>query len=92
MPLTEPVKRILANHESDNPGTRANLARIPMQGELGLTGRLLIRPAEGLIGSEAVSVLLNSSSSFPQKREPGIQPLWVPAFAGTTGEWGRGWR
>ena len=28
MVLTEPVKRILANYESDNPGTKANLARI----------------------------------------------------------------
>ena len=28
MELTDPVKRILSNYESDNPGTKANLARI----------------------------------------------------------------
>jgi class I fructose-bisphosphate aldolase len=35
MALTDPVKRILDNHESDNPGTKANLARILLQGSLG---------------------------------------------------------
>ena len=31
MELTGPVKRILENYESDNPGTKANLARILLQ-------------------------------------------------------------
>lgn len=46
MPLTEPVKRILASYESDNPGTNANLARILIQGKLGGTSRLLILPVD----------------------------------------------
>jgi len=46
MLLTEPVKRILANYESDNPGTKANLARILMQGKLGGTGKLVILPVD----------------------------------------------
>ena len=46
MALTEPVKRILANYESDNPGTKANLARILMQGKLGGTGKLVILPVD----------------------------------------------
>ena len=46
MELTEPVKRILSNYESDNPGTKANLARILLQGRLGGTGRLLILPVD----------------------------------------------
>jgi fructose-bisphosphate aldolase, class I len=46
MSLTEPVKRILGNYESDNPGTKANLARILMQGRLGGTGKLLILPVD----------------------------------------------
>ena len=46
MSLTEPVKRILSNYESDNPGTKANLARILMQGRLGGTGKLLILPVD----------------------------------------------
>src|SRR5713101_3952336 len=46
MELTDPVKRILSNYESDNPGTKANLARILLQGKLGGTGRLLILPVD----------------------------------------------
>ena len=44
MELTDPVKRILSNYESDNPGTKANLARILLQGRLDGTGRLLTLP------------------------------------------------
>ncbi|MBT6829522.1 MAG: fructose-bisphosphate aldolase, partial [Rhodospirillaceae bacterium] len=32
MKVTQRVRKILANYESDNPGTKANLARILMQG------------------------------------------------------------
>jgi len=46
MELTDPVKRILSNYESDNPGTKANLARILLQGRLGGTGKLLILPVD----------------------------------------------
>jgi class I fructose-bisphosphate aldolase len=46
MPLSETVQRILANYESDNPGTKANLARILMHGKLGGTGKLLILPVD----------------------------------------------
>jgi class I fructose-bisphosphate aldolase len=40
MELSEPVKRIFSFHESDNPGTKANPARILLHGKLGGTGRL----------------------------------------------------
>ncbi|HUA51527.1 MAG TPA: class I fructose-bisphosphate aldolase [Candidatus Sulfotelmatobacter sp.] len=46
MRISERVKQILANYESDNPGTKANLARILMQGRLGGTGRLVILPVD----------------------------------------------
>jgi class I fructose-bisphosphate aldolase len=46
MQLTETVKTILSHYESDNPGTKANLARILMQGKLGGTGKLLILPVD----------------------------------------------
>src|ERR1700688_1974564 len=42
MKITPRVKRILDMYESDNPGTKANLARILMQGKLGGSGRLVI--------------------------------------------------
>jgi fructose-bisphosphate aldolase, class I len=44
--MTETVSRILSYYESDNPGTKANLARILMQGKLGGTGRLVILPVD----------------------------------------------
>jgi len=46
MRLSERVKQILSNYESDNPGTKANLARILMHGRLGGTGRLVILPVD----------------------------------------------
>jgi class I fructose-bisphosphate aldolase len=46
MQLTETVKTILSHYESDNPGTKANIARILMQGKLGGTGKVLILPVD----------------------------------------------
>jgi len=46
MKITPKVRRILANYESDNPGTKSNLARILMHGRLGGSGRLLILPVD----------------------------------------------
>ena len=46
MKMTSKVKKILGNYESDCPGTKANLARILMQGRLGGTGKLLILPVD----------------------------------------------
>ena len=46
MKLTPAVQKILSNYESDNPGTKANLARILMQGRLGGTGKLVILPVD----------------------------------------------
>ena len=39
MNVTPEVRRILKNYESDNPGTKANLVRILMEGKLRGTGR-----------------------------------------------------
>jgi class I fructose-bisphosphate aldolase len=46
MKLTRRVKEILSWYESDNPGTKANLARILMAGKLGGTGRMVILPVD----------------------------------------------
>jgi class I fructose-bisphosphate aldolase len=46
MKITPRVKKILSAYESDNPGTKANLARILMQGRLGGTGKLVILPVD----------------------------------------------
>jgi len=44
--MTNNVKKILSNYESDNPGVKANLARILMSGKLGGTGKLVILPVD----------------------------------------------
>ena len=46
MRISQRVRKILANYESDNPGTKANLARILMHGRLGGSGRLVILPVD----------------------------------------------
>ncbi len=46
MKLTQKVQEILSWYESDNPGTKGNLARILMEGKLGGTGRMVILPVD----------------------------------------------
>src|SRR5437773_7743120 len=46
MKITTRVRKILANYESDNPGSKANLASILMHGRLGGTGKLVILPVD----------------------------------------------
>ncbi|HYZ30650.1 MAG TPA: class I fructose-bisphosphate aldolase [Crenalkalicoccus sp.] len=46
MQLTPKVREILSWYESDNPGTKANLSRILMEGKLGGTGRMVILPVD----------------------------------------------
>lgn len=46
MKISATVKKILSNYESDNPGTKANLARILMHGKLGGTGKMVILPVD----------------------------------------------
>src|SRR6187200_1112282 len=46
MPLTDRVKQILSWYGSDNPGVRANLARMMNHGALAGTGKLVILPVD----------------------------------------------
>ncbi len=46
MQLTPKVKEILSWYESDNAGTKANLARMLMTGKLAGTGKLVILPVD----------------------------------------------
>src|SRR3989449_7225349 len=45
-PMTERVHEILRWYESDNPGTRTNLARLLNHGRLGGTGKFVILPVD----------------------------------------------
>src|SRR6266481_293605 len=46
MRISQRVKKILAGYESDNPGTKSNLARILMHGRLGGSGKVVILPVD----------------------------------------------
>ena len=46
MKATRIVRNILANYEADNPGVKANLCRILMNGKLGGTGKMIILPVD----------------------------------------------
>ena len=46
MRISRNVKKILNYYESDNPGVKANLARILMSGRLAGTGKLVILPVD----------------------------------------------
>jgi class I fructose-bisphosphate aldolase len=46
MRLTRRVRDILSRYEGDNPGTKANLARILMNGKLGGSGKMIILPVD----------------------------------------------
>ena len=66
MTMTPTVKAILDNYESDNPGVKANLARILMQGRLGGTGKLIILPVDqGFEHGPARSFSVNAPAYDP---------------------------
>ena len=64
--MTPIVKSILDKYESDNPGVKANLARILMQGKLGGTGKLVILPVDqGFEHGPARSFAINPAAYDP---------------------------
>jgi len=66
MSFTPTVKSILDQYESDNPGTKANLARILTQGHLGGTGKLVILPVDqGFEHGPARSFAINPAAYDP---------------------------
>jgi class I fructose-bisphosphate aldolase len=66
MRVSQRVRKILSNYESDNPGTKANLARILMHGRLGGSGKLLILPVDqGFEHGPARSFAKNSPAYDP---------------------------
>lgn len=66
MNVTQKVKEILSYYESDNPGTKNNLAKILMHGKLGGTGNLVILPVDqGFEHGPARSFAANSEAYDP---------------------------
>jgi len=66
MTFTPTVKAILDKYESDNPGVKANLARILTHGRLGGTGKLIILPVDqGFEHGPARSFAVNAPAYDP---------------------------
>ncbi len=66
MKVSQRVRKILSHYESDNPGSKANLARILMHGRLGGSGRLVILPVDqGLEHGPARSFAPNPDAYDP---------------------------
>jgi class I fructose-bisphosphate aldolase len=66
MKATKRVREILGWYESDNPGTKANIARFLMQGKLAGTGKLVILPVDqGFEHGPARSFAVNPDAYDP---------------------------
>ena len=86
MKFTRNVKRILSYYESDNPGVKANLARILMSGKLGGTGKLVILPVDqGFEHGPARSFAKNSPAYDPHYHFKLAIDAGLSAFAAPLG-------
>ncbi len=66
MKITSKVKKILSYYESDNAGTKTNLARILMHGKLGGSGKMVILPVDqGFEHGPARSFAVNPDAYDP---------------------------
>ena len=86
MKFTRNIKRILNYYESDNPGVKANLARILMSGKLGGTGKLIILPVDqGFEHGPARSFAKNSPAYDPHYHYKLAIDAGLSAFAAPLG-------
>ncbi len=67
MKMTRIVREILGHYSSDNPGTKANLARILLTGKLAGTGKMIILPVDqGFEHGAARSFAANEAAYNPR--------------------------
>ncbi|UTW59695.1 class I fructose-bisphosphate aldolase [Kordiimonas sp. SCSIO 12603] len=86
MRVTRTVKNILANYESDNPGTKANLARILCTGKLAGTGKMIILPVDqGFEHGPARSFAPNAPAYDPHYHYQLAIDAGLNAYASTLG-------
>ncbi|HET6223874.1 MAG TPA: class I fructose-bisphosphate aldolase, partial [Dongiaceae bacterium] len=86
MQITPQVRKILSFYESDNPGTKANLTRILMQGKLGGTGKLVILPVDqGFEHGPARSFAVNAPAYDPHYHWQLAIEAGLSAFASPLG-------
>ena len=83
MPLTARVKEILSWYPSDNPGTKANLARMLMTGTLSGTGKMVILPVDqGFEHGPQRSFASNpAGNSLAAASTPSAGPRWRRCWA-----------
>lgn len=86
MILSQAVKEILNHYDSDNPGTKINLARILTQGRLANTGRMIIYPVDqGFEHGPARSFAVNPAAYDPLYHYQLAVDAGLSAFAGPLG-------
>lgn len=84
--VTQRVRKILANYESDTPGTKTNLARILMNGRLGGTGKVVILPVDqGFEHGPARSFAPNAAGYDPHYHYKLAIDAGLSAFAAPLG-------
>lgn len=80
------TSKILANYESDSPGTKTNLARILNAGRLGGTGKLIILPVDqGMEHGPARSFAANPAGYDPHYHWQLAIDAGLSAYASTLG-------
>ncbi|MEB3701584.1 Fructose-bisphosphate aldolase class 1 [Candidatus Bealeia paramacronuclearis] len=86
MRINQRIKKILSHYESDNPGTKGNLARILMHGKLGGTGRMVILPVDqGFEHGPARSFAINPQAYDPHYHYQMAVDASLSAFAAPLG-------
>jgi class I fructose-bisphosphate aldolase len=86
MRITQRVRKMLDWYESDNPGTKANLARILMEGKLGGSGKVVILPVDqGFEHGPARSFAPNPPAYDPQYHFQLALEAGLNAFAAPLG-------
>ena len=86
MKVTQKVRKILAAYESDNPGTKGNIARILMHGRLGGTGKMVILPVDqGFEHGPARSFAPNPAGYDPHYHYQLAIDAGLSAYASTLG-------
>lgn len=86
MKITPKVKKILANYESDCPGTKSKIAQLLMHGKLGGTGKLVILPVDqGFEHGPARSFAKNPPSYDPHYHYQLAIDAGLNAFASPLG-------
>ena len=86
MRVTRAVKKILSYYESDNPGTKANLARILSTGKLAGTGKMVILPVDqGFEHGPARSFAPNAPAYDPHYHYQLAIDAGLNAYASTLG-------